>query len=251
MKYDCSFVLSTIVALVLISSAHFSLAQVSTSNNYQIYSDSVNFGGGFSTSTSFLQEATFGEVATGRGTSTSYNLFAGYQQMQEVFLSLTNGSDVTLSPNIGGVTGGTSYGSSSVVAVTDSPSGYQLTIAASDAPAMRNATSSIPDYVPAGIAADTIFTTGDTDAHFGFSPFGVDVADRYLVAGGVCGSGSASSTACWDGLSTTTKIIANATGSNHPVGATTTIYFRVGVGSAVNQADGLYTATTTITMLSL
>jgi hypothetical protein len=45
--------------------------------------------------------------------------------------------------------------------------------------------------------------------------------------------------------------VAQGSGSNHPSGATTTLNFRVGVGSGSGALDGLYTATTTLTALPL
>ena len=59
------------------------------------------------------------------------------------------------------------------------------------------------------------------------------------------------SLACWDGLTTTPVQFARGGGSNHPDGATTTVHFRVGVGSAAGVVAGVYTATTTVTALPL
>ncbi len=244
--------ISTIVCLTIITGLHGAEAQVRSSSNYQIQSDSVNFAGGRSTSTNYVQESTAGEVGTGESTSSSYVLRAGYQQMQEVFLSLAGGADVTMSPNIPGITGGESNGSTTVTALTDSPSGYQLTIEASASPAMVSGANTIADYVPVGVVPDLLFTTAGADAHFAFSPFGSDVVTRFQTDGLDCGvSGSASTTACWDGLSTTAAVIASSISANQPTGSDTTIYYRVGVGGSANQAPGDYVATTTLTLLSL
>ena len=61
-------------------------AQVMQSTNYQIQSDSINFGGGFSSSTNYALESTAGELATGESSSTNYSLKAGYQQMVNNFI---------------------------------------------------------------------------------------------------------------------------------------------------------------------
>jgi len=117
----CSVILQAIILTSLcLGSLALTFAQVRTSSSYQLQSDSINFGGGLSTSTNYSLESTAGEIATGPADSTSYSLRAGYQQMQEVFLSLTGGQNVSLSPSIGGLTGGTSNGSTSVVVLTDS-----------------------------------------------------------------------------------------------------------------------------------
>ncbi len=226
-------------------------AQVRSSTNYQIQSDSINIGGGLSSSTNFVQESTVGEIATGKSDSASYSLRAGYQQMQEVYLALSAATDVVMSPSLGGVTGGVSNGSTSVIATTDSSAGYQLTVQAINSPAMRSGPNNIADYVPQGANPDASFLTSATSSHFAFSPFGTDIVSRFKVDGSTCGSGVSSTTACWDGLTTSPATIAQSTSPNHPSGATTTIYFKVGIGGNVTQPEGVYVATTTVTLLSL
>ncbi len=237
---------------VLIGSLAVSFAQVMQSTSYQIQSDSINFGGGLSTSTNYTLESTAGEIATGGSDSETYALRAGYQQMQEVYIALSGSNDVLLSPSIPGMTGGVSNGSTTVSVVTDSPSGYMLTIAVEGDPGMSKGADSIADYTPETAVPDFTFTTGPADAHFGYTPEGADIADRFLDDGLACDAGSSDTPlACWDGLSTTEETIAQRSGSNHPDGATTTIHFRVGVGGSVLQAPGIYTATTTLTALPL
>lgn len=210
-------------------------------------------GGGFSSSTNYVQESTVGEIATGPSESPSYKLRAGYQQMQEVYIAITGGADVTMTPSIGGLTGGTSNGSTSVRVVTDSPSGYQLSITSVNGPAMQKGADTISDYVPVA-EADYSFTVGGGEAFFGFSPEGPDIVQAYLddtVSACNEPGGTDSSLTCWDGLSTSATTIAEATGANHPTGATTTIQFRVGVGSGANLPAGEYYATTTLTAITL
>lgn len=227
-------------------------AQIRSSNNYQIQSDSINFGSGFSSSTNYSSESTFGEVATGFSSSTTYELRAGYQQMQNSYLSLTGGGDVTMTPSIPGVTGGIANGSTTFNALTDNPAGYQLTLVAEASPAMVSGVNSIADYVPAGGVPDLLFTTDPTDAHFAYSPFGDDVVQKFQTNGSACNvSGSASSTACWEGTDTTAEVISQSSSANQPAGADTTIYFKVGIGGSVNQPSGSYVATTTVTLLAL
>ena len=225
--------------------------QVMQSSSYRIQSDSINFGGGLSTSTNYTLESTAGEIATGESSSSNYQLKAGYQQMQEVFISITGATAVALSPSIPGVTGGTSNGSTTVTVITDSPSGYELTVEASQSPAMQKGGDTIADYVPGG-DPDFTFSTGAADSHFGYTPEGVDVVQRFLDNGATCNLGSGETTlSCWDGLSTTAVPIASSNTANHPNGATTTVRFRVGIGGSVNQPPGTYTATTTLTALPL
>ncbi len=97
---------SLILTPLILISVTFAGAQVMQSGSYRIQSDSINFGGGFSTSTNYELESTAGEVATGESSSTAYGMRAGYQQMQEVYLSLSGFGAVSMSPSIAGITGG-------------------------------------------------------------------------------------------------------------------------------------------------
>lgn len=244
---------SVIATILVISFIQVSGAQVRTSSNYQLQSDSINIGGGLSSSTSYVQESTVGEIATGPSDSATYALRAGYQQMQSVFISLSTSGDVNMSPDLPGLTGGISNGSTTFTVITDSPAGYQLAIEAENNPAMQRdgGGGSIADY-DAGAEPDFSFLIGSTDAHLGFSPKGIDVVQAFLDDGGSCGiSSGQTALACWDGLDVSPAVIASGIGANHPDGATTTVYFRVGIGSAAGVESGVYTATTTVTALPL
>lgn len=227
-------------------------AQVRTSPSYQLQSDSVNFGGGLSSSSNYSLESTAGEVATGDSDSASYKLRAGYQQMQEVFISMTAPNSVVMTPNILGITGGTANGSTSVSVLTDSPGGYELTIVAESSPAMQKGGDTIADYVPvANPDPDFSFLTAPTVAHFGFSPEGPNIVDRFRDDGLLCNSSSGDTAlACWDGLGTSNKVIARGP-ANQPSGATTTLNFRLVVGGSIVVPAGDYFATTTLTALPL
>lgn len=242
-----------ILTLLLLSVLSVSLAQVATSSNYTLQSDSINVGGGLSSSTNFTQESTVGEIATGLSSSTQYQLRAGYQQMQEVFISLTPPQNVVMTPELPGITGGTSNGSTTLAVVTDSPSGYQVTLESANSPAMQNGVYSIADY-DEGAEPDYSFTFSNTQALFGYNPVGVDVAEPFLTDGvGLCDvfGGSSIADNCWAGLDVTPKVVVQSMGSNHPAGATTTLFFRVGIGSSAGVIAGTYVATSTITALPL
>lgn len=247
-----TFVITTLLAPVSILFIGSVDAQVMQSGNYRIQSDSINFGGGLSTSSSYTLESTGGEVATGESSSANYNLKAGYQQMQEVYIAITAAANVTMTPSLGGVTGGTAYGTTTTSVTTDGVAGYELSISAENEPAMQSGSDTIADYTPAGADPDFTFATDASDAHLAYSPEGNDVVQRFLDNGASCNTGSANAWAsCWDGLATTTETIASATSANHPSGTATSILFRVGVGSAAIQAPGTYVATTTLTALPL
>ncbi len=246
-----SLVLAAFFTFLVGMGLQLGFAQVRSSTNYQLQSDSINMGGGLSTSTTYMQESTVGEVGSGDLSSSNYKLKAGYQQMQEVYLALSTPSDVILSPSLSGVTGGTSNGSTTVTVTTDSPAGYSLIIESQNDPAMQSGVNTIADYNE-GADADYSFAVIGGVAHFGFSPSGSDITSYFKDNGALCGVGSAdASLACWAGLATTSTTISEGAGSNHPNGATTTINFRVGIGSGASVTTGVYTATTTLTALPL
>ncbi len=248
-------IVATFLVLALASNVDWVSAVGMSSSNYKIESDSLNFGGGLSESASYRLESTGGEVATGDSNSTSYKLHAGYQQMHETYIAFDDvADDVAMSPSLGGITGGTSNGSTAVTVVTDSPSGYALYIKASSSPAMQGNTTSdtIADYAPSGFP-DYDFTVPADEARFGFSPEGSDIVSDFLDELGSCGSvtGTDSADKCWDGLSTTNQTIASRSSSNHPSGTITTIKFRVTVGTSSFKLEDTYVATTTLTAVTL
>lgn len=248
-----SFREAVVLAVILLSALPSLSAEVRSSASFRLESDSINFGGGLGVSNNFAQESTFGEVATGVSDSPSFSLRAGYQQMQEVFVSVTVASSVlTLSPALGGLTGGTSSASTVITVLTDSPSGYELTVQASASPALRRGSEVIADYLPvANPVPDFSFIIPPGGAQFGFAVAGADVVARYRNNGSTCAVGSNTTPqTCWDGLSTNSRAIARGS-ANQPAGTATQIFFQVGIGGAAGVLPGTYIATTTVTALPL
>lgn len=255
--------LSLIVASICIVCAVFALlgnsplvwAQSMTGSTYKIQSDSINLGGALGSSASYKVEDTLGEIATGDSSSASYKVRAGYQQMADVFIAMTAASDVAMSPDLGGVTGGTSNGSTVVTVTTDSGAGYTLSLKASSSPAMQGNThgGTIADYTPAGANPDYTFSVPATTAEFGFSPEGTDIAQRYKNGPfSTCNTGSADAVdRCWDALTTSDRTISSRTSANTPSGTATTIKFRLTLGSSNITVADTYTATTTLTAIAL
>lgn len=245
----CSAAILIAVVLVCSDQAH---GQVMTSPHYSMESDSLNFGGARSASASYSLEDTLGEVATGISSSTDYSMFAGYQQMQLVGIAVVPPSNVILTPAIGGVSGGTANGAAVFQVTTDDPAGYSVTIQASTSPALVSGSYSFADYAPGGSSPDFTFTVSSSASVFAFSPKGSDLAPRYLDNGvNACGTGSNQTAgACWDGLSTSPITIDNRATDNQPGGTVTTLNFRAASGSNNVQASGLYTATTTLTVIA-
>lgn len=248
-----SLVESVVTTIVVVASIVVVQAQVRSSTNYELQSESINFAGGLSTSSSYTQESTLGEVATGDSDSASYSLRAGYQQMQEVFISISTPDTVFMEGPLGGLTGGESNGSTTVTVITDSPGGYQLLITAESAPAMRKGSDTIADYTADSAPnPDFMFTTASDEAHFALAPYGADIISRFQNNGSLCAVGSSiTPLRCWIGASTSPQMLAQGTGANHPGGATTTLQFKVGIGSQMVVPAGTYVATTTLTALPL
>lgn len=243
-------ILFTLIGAICI--VNYVRAQTMSSGTYKIQSDSVNVGGVRSTSNTYLIQDTTGETGTGDSASATYKVKAGYQSMQVIYLAVTANSDITLSPTIGGITGGTSNGSTNFTVTTDNPAGYTVTIKASTTPALQSSLDTIADYTATASSPDFAFSIPSTASRFGFTVEGTDIASSFKDNGSACNTGS-SDTAdkCWAGLSTSAQTILNRTSANHPSGTASTLKFRVQSGSSHVQTSGTYVATTTITLLPL
>jgi hypothetical protein len=229
------------------------LAYVAESSSYRIEADSINFGGGESASSaSYNLSDTLGEVGTGSSASTNYNLHAGYRAMQSetviVTLALTPPTtDVALAEI--GEGGGHSAGTANWTVTTNNPGGYQLTVRAEGAPALASDGDAFADYTPAEAVPDYSWSS-TTEAEFGFTPEGDDIHSRYLDNGTNCGVGSSqASAACWDGLSTTDRLVAER--ANATAGSTITLRFQAEVASDASLANGDYRAVIIVTATTL
>lgn len=228
-----------------------SLAQMS-SGNYKIPTDSINVGGQTSSSSIYKELDTIGEVGSGMSASTTYNLNAGFLAAQSVYLSITTAGDVSMTPSISGISGGTGTGSVSWTVTTDNLAGYSLTARTITNPALRSATGNFADYTPAGANPDYNWSINAADSEFGFTPEGADINQRYKNSGSACNTGSSDAAdRCWDALDTVGKVIAGRTTGNHPNGTTTTMKVQAESGTSHIQPNGNYTATVEVTVLPL
>lgn len=245
--------LRKIVVIVAVLIAHPLMAAVMNSGSYSIESDSINFGGGNSASTGYRQESTFGEIATGPSGSATFNLTAGYQQMDDVYISIAAVSDVTLTPSINGSVGGTANGSTSVLVTTNNSAGYELYIKASSSPALVSGSNSFADYTQAGVNPDFLFSVPASTSEFAMSPEGTDIVQKYRDDGvSLCGVGILDTpSTCWAPLGVAQELISASSSGNHPGGTATTIRFRAESGTSNLQPAGTYTATTTVTAIAL
>lgn len=249
-KFTILFISFGIASIALPASV---FSAVMSSSNYQIESDSVNGGGLSSESDNYGVQDTIGETGSGRSSSATYNLNAGFQQIADVSISITSPSDVTMEA-VSGFSGGISNGSTTWRVTTDNSTGYSLTVRAADSPAMLGQLngSFIANYVPSTADPDFDFTLGASESLFGYTPEGDHVVQRFLDAGGVCNSGSGTTAdACWDGFSTSNVQVAGSTLANVPSGTETTIKYRVGIGASRFQDSGIYEATIIVTATTL
>ncbi len=239
---------SLFLALLLVSPI---LSQgAASSSNYKIQFDSINVGGKLGTSTNYRIEDTTGEIASGNASSTNYKLFAGYQQMDESSISISDGANITMSA-IGGIGAQASTGSTSWTVITDNVSGYQMTIVASTSPALKSGSESFSNYTTAIAEPDYTFSIGSTVSEFGFSPEGADIPTLFKDNGSSCNAGSGDTAdKCWDALTTSAKQIAYRTTST-PGGTLTTLKVRAENGADHLQMAGTYTANLTVTALTL
>lgn len=225
------------------------LAYVMSSTSYRMERDSINTGGGLSTSTSYVSQSTIGEIGTGYMSSTTYLLSAGYQQMDQTILSLTVPGATAMSPTINGAIGGTANATISLNVKTNNATGYALQIKASTTPALKSATDSFADYVPAGADPDYAWLIVSSTSAFGFSPEGADIVTRYKDDGLACNqlAGGDTPNQCWDPLSLAYNTISQSSAANLPSGTDTAVVFQAEAGAAAGQPDGTYTATAIFT----
>lgn len=247
-----------IIITILFFGVNSTLAYRS-STNYIIHSDSINVGGVNENSTNYQMEGTIGEVGTGEMASSSYRLKGGFQQMQEVVISITSPSDVNMSPNIGGVSGGTGAGSATWTVTTDSPAGYTLSIKAGTSPALKCVSGgcnvsvdSFADYTPAGSVPDYNWGIDNVDSEFGFNPYNsTDQVQNFQNDSSNCNTGSSiNDEKCWYKFTTSDQSIAQSSSPNQPSGSSTKVNLKATSGSSHLQVEGTYQATITVTAVT-
>lgn len=169
-------------------------------------------------------------------------------------------TDVTMTPAIASLTGGTSTGATQVVVNTNSITGYTMDISFSSSTAMNqnSGTSSIPNYTPVSTGTPD-FTFGGVplnSAEFGYTVEASTTADvdpTFRDNGGTCATGSSNTAdSCWMNPSTTDERIINRSVIAPASGATTTVKFQLVVNPNPTPAlpADFYTATVTLTALN-
>ncbi len=187
------------------------------------------------------------------------NQFTISQTVTAEIAFATLASNVTMSPSLGGITGGTSNGTTTVVVLTNRSTGYTMTIKASSSPAMRGETQggSIADYTPVATSIPDFAYSVPSGQEFGYTVSASttsDLAQKFKDDGvSTCNTGSADtsgSASCWYGLSTvaTSTIVRNT--STSASGSTSSIAFKLTINANSLVPEDTYKATTTLTAVT-
>lgn len=188
--------------------------------------------------------------------ATAGDTFEVSQTVTEEISFVATSSDVTMSPSLAGITGGTSNGSYAVRVRTNNAAGYNMTIAFSSTTAMLRDGGSgyISNYAPASTTNPDYTFANETFAQFGYTVTAsttTDIDQSFLDNGSnTCGTGaSATAATCWFDPDDAAETIINRSTATAASGATTTIQFRVNIPSNPVPAiqTGTYTATATLT----
>lgn len=202
------------------------------------------------------------EPAIGLGATTSSQFTISQVVTSEISFK-TAPTNVSLSPSLGGLTGGTSAGQTQLVVSTSNSTGYNMTISASSSVGMLgNASSSnyISAYaLNATTAPEYTFTVHTPQgAAFGYTVAASttgDIAQAFLSNGSTfCNTGSTGNTGsgtqhCWLNASTSPVQVLNRNSSTPSSGSTSTLEFQVTINANPNPPipNDTYVATTTVT----
>lgn len=231
-------------------------AAVMSSTDYKIQSDDLTPSGGSWSSANYIFKDTLGEVSTGNSASTDYAMRAGYQPMQEVYLTVSSPGDLAMLPSIPGISGGVASGTASFGVITDNLAGFNMGINAStlhSLVASGDATYYFSNY-PATSTPSYTWSVPAGQAQFGFTiepHTSADLVQAFLDNGSsVCNytGGAYHADKCWAGFNgTSTSTIINRTTRTDNTGESETIKFKADSEGA-DLKSGTYKATITTTV---
>lgn len=166
-------------------------------------------------------------------------------------ITISNGADSTMSPNIS-VSANGSIGTSSWVVTTNDTDGYTLAVKASASPALVSGGNSFADYTEAVAGTpEQPFAVASGAYEFGYSAYGTDTSTATWGTAASCGAaGTPSATQKYLGFTTSDKIIATRASVTPTAGITTTICFAA-EQDTIFAPSGVYTATITGTAVVL
>lgn len=165
----------------------------------------------------------------------------------ETGIAISDGADVTMSPNITSAVDQSSGGSSWTV-TTNSALGYNLDVKATSSPALVSGSNSFTDYTEGTAGVPDAWSVNAGAYEFGFSAYGTDVEPKYGT-GNACASPSSNSLN-YEGLETTSKVIATRNTVTPTTGVETNICFAA-EQNGVFAPSGTYQATIVATATTL
>lgn len=168
-------------------------------------------------------------------------------------ITISNGADSIMTPNIGVASDG-SIGSSSWIVRTNNTAGYTLAVKADAAPALRviaTPTNNFADYTEAVAGTPEVWSIASGAKEFGYSVYGTDTNSTTWGTAATCGVGGIPDVAQkYVGFLTTDKIIAQKATVTPTIGIATTICFAA-AQNAVYAASGSYVSNITATATTL
>jgi hypothetical protein len=241
--------------VVFFISSNIFAAQMQSSNYVIQSDDSLTSSGNDSASVNYKFSDTMGEFSTGLTDSTNYGLAAGYQEMQQFSITVSSPGDLTMLPAIPGMSGGTANASGSYNVIADGPSGFNMKIRASTAPAMLlvgDPTTYFSNYLA---TPSYNWSVSSGNAQFGFTVEPATSADTVQAfsdnGSNTCGTGSANGlNTCWAGFnSTSDTTIINRTSRTGVSGESEVIRYKAQANN-IFLKSGNYSAGVTITVVT-
>ncbi len=196
------------------------------------------------------------EPTMGHAAASATDTFIITQEITDEISFATLAADVTMVGPIQGVSGGAATGTTFAVVRSNSNSGFNMTIAFTNNPAMRGDTTlstAIRNFATSSSMVEPSFLfTSSSSAQFGYTVAASTTSDldpSFQNNGTICNAGSSyTANRCWMSPSTTAFRIINRS-TSAPTGATTTITFNLQVPQNPSPAvdEDFYTATATLT----
>lgn len=170
-------------------------------------------------------------------------------------ITISAPANVTMSPTIAGMTGGTGNGSATWTVITNDTAGFNMGLMASTTAALKSGSYSFADYTEAAAVPDFTWTVAATDSEFGYTVEPATVADTVLALkdnGTACGGTATLNAAdtCWDGFTTSNVVVINRSSITTSAGQAEVVKFRAQSGASHFQEEGTYTATITATAVT-
>lgn len=200
------------------------------------------------------------EPSVGRS---AVEVFEVHQTISGAISFYASTTDITMVGTLDGLSGGTSYGTTTAIVRTNNSGGYQMVVTfASTAPMIRNGGGGVIStyrYSTSTASYPSGFDTSVSNAQIGFTVNAsntTEISPVFTHSGTLCGTsnnGSFTVNNCWRGASSTnvaasTQLILTSAPTPSS-GSTSTMQFRITIPNNPSPAvpDGTYTATATLT----